>query len=365
MALKIKTQPTVEPVSLAEAKLHLRLDSLSFADDISTSQSIAPGAHIVAAAYSLVGTAIDVLGYQAVVNLVSGTNGSSGKVDVKLQDSDDNVTFTDVASGAFTQVTEANDNATYEKAYTGGRRYLRVVCTVTTATCSFGVDIIKKGSSTDEDDYIEDILIPAARRDCETFQNRAYLEQTLELWLDSFPDKGYIELPMPPLYIPAITAGAFVTGKTYRILSIGTTNFTSIGASANTVGVVFTATGAGTGTGTATASVIISYYGTDNTEYFMDASDYFVDDKSEPARICLAYGESWPSTTLRDYNGVCVTFIAGYGDEATDVPKPVKQAILLMIGHLFEHREAVTDKTMNVLPMAVESLLWKERIVPV
>jgi len=49
-----------------------------------------------------------------------------------------------------------------------------------------------------------------------------------------------------------VSAGSFVTGATYAILVVGTTSFTSIGASANTVGVVFTATGAGSGTGTAT-----------------------------------------------------------------------------------------------------------------
>ena len=52
--------------------------------------------------------------------------------------------------------------------------------------------------------------------------------------------------------IPLVTvAGGFTVGLTYKILSIGTTNFMSIGASANTVGITFTATGAGTGTGTA------------------------------------------------------------------------------------------------------------------
>jgi hypothetical protein len=51
--------------------------------------------------------------------------------------------------------------------------------------------------------------------------------------------------------VPGQTAGTFVIGLSYRILTIGTTNFTLIGAASNTVGVLFTATGAGTGTGTA------------------------------------------------------------------------------------------------------------------
>lgn len=48
-----------------------------------------------------------------------------------------------------------------------------------------------------------------------------------------------------------VTAGSFVVGLEYKILTIGTTDFTLIGASANTVGLYFTASGAGTGDGTA------------------------------------------------------------------------------------------------------------------
>jgi hypothetical protein len=51
-----------------------------------------------------------------------------------------------------------------------------------------------------------------------------------------------------------ITAGSFVVGTQYTILTVGTTNFTLIGASSNTVGVVFTATGVGSGDGTATTN---------------------------------------------------------------------------------------------------------------
>jgi hypothetical protein len=49
----------------------------------------------------------------------------------------------------------------------------------------------------------------------------------------------------------SVTAGSFVIGSTYIITSVGTTTFTAIGASANTVGVVFIATGVGSGSGTA------------------------------------------------------------------------------------------------------------------
>lgn len=49
----------------------------------------------------------------------------------------------------------------------------------------------------------------------------------------------------------SVNAGAFVTGTTYTIATVGTTNFTLIGAASNTLGLEFTATGAGSGSGTA------------------------------------------------------------------------------------------------------------------
>jgi len=47
------------------------------------------------------------------------------------------------------------------------------------------------------------------------------------------------------------TAGSFTTNQWYEILTVGSTDFTAVGASANTVGIQFKATGAGSGTGTA------------------------------------------------------------------------------------------------------------------
>ena len=51
----------------------------------------------------------------------------------------------------------------------------------------------------------------------------------------------------------SFAATALVTGTVYQILTVGTSDFTLVGASANTVGTIFTATGATTGTGTVSA----------------------------------------------------------------------------------------------------------------
>ncbi len=65
----------------------------------------------------------------------------------------------------------------------------------------------------------------------------------------------YSDLPtfMGGSYVASavITATAFVVGTAYTIKSVGTTDFTLIGAASNTIGVVFIATGVGAGTGTA------------------------------------------------------------------------------------------------------------------
>ena len=48
----------------------------------------------------------------------------------------------------------------------------------------------------------------------------------------------------------------FTVGQEYTILSVGTTDWTAIGAASNTAGVTFTATGIGSGTGVATKQAI-------------------------------------------------------------------------------------------------------------
>jgi hypothetical protein len=54
--------------------------------------------------------------------------------------------------------------------------------------------------------------------------------------------------------LTTVNAGSFVVGETYTISSVGTTNWTSIGAVYGGAGQSFVATGAGSGTGTATTT---------------------------------------------------------------------------------------------------------------
>lgn len=83
-------------------------------------------------------------------------------------------------------------------------------------------------------------------------------------------------------YNTAVTAGSFVTGLSYTIATVGTTDFTLIGAASNTVGVKFKATGAGSGTGTATLGAVL------------DIGCYEAD---------LGYG-AWPTTATLTFTGL-------------------------------------------------------------
>jgi len=82
----------------------------------------------------------------------------TGTVDVKVQESDDDITYTDWPTGAFTQVTTVNDNAVQEIAYTGVKQYVRTVAKVLLATCEFATTVIRLTATTVEDDLLNNII---------------------------------------------------------------------------------------------------------------------------------------------------------------------------------------------------------------
>ena len=73
-------------------------------------------------------------------------------------------------------------------------------------------------------------------------------------------------------------------------------------------------------------------------------------------RIDLGYEKTWSDT--RDIpDAVTIRFVAGYGFPA-DVPDPIKQAMLLLIGHWYENREEVVlGVTPAIVPQAAKALI--------
>lgn len=164
-------------------------------------------------------------------------------------------------------------------------------------------------TTSDDDTYITD-LITLASRYVETFTRRQLVTATWEWKLDLFP-ASLFRVPFPPL-----------------------ASVTSIG-----------------------------YTDTQDASQTVSSSDYVVDIHAQPGRISLASGASWPSGLLGEANVVTVTYVAGYG-AASAVPETFKQAIKLVVSQMFEHREPVVmGGGPQVVPLALESLLWSERIL--
>ena len=436
------TAPVLEPITLAELKLHLRLDSGSFADNIDETQSIAPGLKAFINDWTThAGAAVEVLGYTAVVSFAAGAVGASGTADVKIQESDDNVTFTDwstaftqvtydgvlttaalaigttltnVANGlftyfiagtsyskpadaagtapgndvipmglygavafdigadnvidvieaagnaagyataalataglaapgaghvrmgsltamksdgaftfgttalnaanttvAYTQATlTANFNATYEKAYTGTKRYIRTVAKVLVANCSLGTTIIRMAASSAEDDLLN-ALITAAREQAEYLTQRALLTQTWDYSLDAWPDVDYIRLPY---------------GNLQSVTSIKWKDTA----------------------GTETTMVV-------TTEYLVETNG------KRCGRIVLPYGVSWPTATLYPSNPITIRFVCGWTTAAL-VPYRIKAAIKMICAKLHESRgEDILGQTVTE-DKGVDRLLIGERL---
>ena len=78
-------------------------------------------------------------------------------------------------------------------------------------------------------------------------------------------------------------------------------------------------------------------YGEDDVAAQVDAAHYFLDGVSRPARLVLRSGRLWPVPGRRS-NGVEIAFTAGFGTDAEDVPEPLRDAILRLVAHCYEHR---------------------------
>lgn len=107
----------------------------------------------------------------------------------------------------------------------------------------------------------------------------------------------------------------------------------------------------------------IKYIDEDGTEQTLDASVYRVDTHSNPARITLAWNQTWPSARLLA-NAVTVTFKAGYApdessspiDYRANIPEDLRQALIATVAHWYDNRDSAT------LPPEAEALLDRYRV---
>jgi len=105
----------------------------------------------------------------------------------------------------------------------------------------------------------------------------------------------------------------------------------------------------------------IQYQDSDNTQQTLATTVYGVDSTSEPGRIYLKSGQSWPST-YDVPNAVIITYKAGW-TSANLIPPSILSAIFLLVGHFYESREAtVTLHVPQEIPLGLKMLIWLNRI---
>jgi len=304
MQLICVTPPTIEPIDLATLKAHLLVDSGTFAENITNSPSIYSGLHATTTLYGLIGTGVDVAGKQAVVYLECGPNGATGTVDVKIQEYN-GATWADWTGGAFTQVTTANDAATYEIAYTGTASQIRTIAKVLLASCEFGTSIVTNAAITSDDANLTD-LIQDAREEVEKITSRKLLTQTWDYILDEFPCDNYIRLPYGNLQT--------VTSITYK-----------------------------------------DYAGTVTT--MTSGTDYLVETNGDQyGKIVLPYGKSWPCVTLYPSNPITIRFTCGWLTSAA-IPKAIKRAVKFAAEDAYYHGDR-----SEVLKPVIDNLLYNHRL---
>lgn len=179
-------------------------------------------------------------------------------------------------------------------------------------------------TQTDEDNWFTN-FIPVAREYCEYYLARSLAPQTLEFTANTFPNAPYFRHPAANEFDVQRNSGI--------VLPMGP--ITEIES--------------------------VKYYDVSTTLQTIDSTNYFLDDGAEPAVLYPVSGYDWPST-WHIMSAVRIRFKAGYDlpDAATPtnpLPASLKAAMLMVLGHLHENREATSDTKIDEIALGAKSFM--------
>ena len=105
----------------------------------------------------------------------------------------------------------------------------------------------------------------------------------------------------------------------------------------------------------------ITYVNELGVDMVVDPGIYVLDTEGQIALIRLQPDEAWPNAKALP-NSIRVRYVLGYslpGDSPQDAPLPkgIQIAILLLLAHLYIHREATIDANLATVPMGVTAFL--------
>ena len=106
----------------------------------------------------------------------------------------------------------------------------------------------------------------------------------------------------------------------------------------------------------------ITYLNTLGIEVEVPNVDYELDIFASPREIVLTPNSEWPSDVGDFNNPIRITYMTGYSspeESPQDAPMPrsVKAAILLVVGHLYDHRNENVEVALQTIPMGAKAFL--------
>jgi len=107
----------------------------------------------------------------------------------------------------------------------------------------------------------------------------------------------------------------------------------------------------------------VAYFDCENVPRTLADTAYVLRSDFRGAFVDLKPGQSWPGAYQRP-DAISVTYVCGTAPQ--DVPAALKVAIMLLVSHWNENREAVVTGTIATeLPLSVRTLLEPYRLVGV
>ena len=105
----------------------------------------------------------------------------------------------------------------------------------------------------------------------------------------------------------------------------------------------------------------VQYYDADGVLQAADVADFETRKAGDFVTVEPKPGAAWPRTQARQ-DAIKITYKAGFGDAAADVPEGIRHAILLLVAYWYENRMAATSLNLRDAPMAVEALIGRHRV---
>ena len=111
----------------------------------------------------------------------------------------------------------------------------------------------------------------------------------------------------------------------------------------------------------ATAVSSIVYRDENGNDQTLDDSQYHLNITGNFGEIAPAPGAQWPAV-FEDKKSITIKYRAGY-ESPNEVPEPIRLAVMLLVGHWYEHREASSSSNLRDIPIGVDSLIAPYRIL--